>query len=289
MDSIFSVNGELIKKTRKEKHLTQKQLCEGICKQSTISNIERNNFCSSIEIIGSICSRINLSISDVIVGNKDNEIKKILDEIENLTELSKNKEAFELLESIDHNNLTDVNLMKKYIYSKGMLLYLYQKETEGPIFYLNKVLEMSEKNELMYVLSLAGLGMIYSEKQEELIADEYYNTIEEMITNMNPIPLRIVKTIYNMALYRSKGHNFQEAIRLCDLGIEICNNYKSLEILEYLLYEKAYNLREIDNKDYKKYYRIAYSFAEFKNNQHIINTINSDLSRKEDKLSILKF
>ena len=61
----MKVDGAIVKKRRKERHMTQKELAEGICKQATISNIENKNRVNSLSILVQLCVRLDLPIDHV--------------------------------------------------------------------------------------------------------------------------------------------------------------------------------------------------------------------------------
>lgn len=59
--------GERLKHRRVEFHLTQKELSEGICKQSQISKIENQNYDHGASILKELSVRLNVSMDYFLI------------------------------------------------------------------------------------------------------------------------------------------------------------------------------------------------------------------------------
>lgn len=51
---------------RKKLGLSQTELCNGICTQSTLSKFENNGRIPSLKILNSLCDRLNINVADIM-------------------------------------------------------------------------------------------------------------------------------------------------------------------------------------------------------------------------------
>lgn len=60
------VNGALLKQRREQLGISQGQLAQGVCHQSLISRLEKDNHITSMTILQNICSRLQISVSTLV-------------------------------------------------------------------------------------------------------------------------------------------------------------------------------------------------------------------------------
>lgn len=60
------VNGALLKERREQLGISQGQLSQGICHQSLISRLEKDNHITSMTILQNICARLQINISTLV-------------------------------------------------------------------------------------------------------------------------------------------------------------------------------------------------------------------------------
>ena len=63
MKSLPHMIGNEIKRIRKEKKMTQKELCDGICSQAEISKIENGRNSPTIDLLQQIAKRLRIPMS----------------------------------------------------------------------------------------------------------------------------------------------------------------------------------------------------------------------------------
>ena len=68
------INIEKFIKIRKSLKLSQNELCNGICTQSTLSKFENNGQIPSFKILKQLCERMNISLSDIMLTSTESEI-----------------------------------------------------------------------------------------------------------------------------------------------------------------------------------------------------------------------
>lgn len=70
--------------------------------------------------------------------------------------------------------------------------------------------------------------------------------------------------------------DYQKSVTLSEKGIQICRDKHSIYLLDYLLYEKAFN-KQMLGEDTADDYRQAYYFTQFFGNTEVLQYIEKDM------------
>lgn len=274
---MIKVDGALLKEYRKKKGLTQVQLAEGICEQATVSNIENKNMSPGINILSALCKKLNVEISDILVETEEDKIRKKLSEIQSLNAVSKYKESYEILQTIDQKKVSNSDLLNQILFYQGLLDHLYAKKEDAALFYFNQVLEQTTETDIHHLQAAANVAMIYLAKGELDFAKVYVERTLKILNGTGFDNLMVCAVYYNIATYYSKIENYEKAIQLCEKGIEYNKKHKSTHVLEYLLYEIAFCHKQLGEDDYLERYMDAKKVACFNGNDHAVKVIENDL------------
>ncbi len=274
---MIKVDGALLKEYRKKKGLTQVQLAEGICEQATVSNIENKNMSPGINILSALCKKLNVEISDILVETEEDKIRKKLSEIQSLNAVSKYKESYEILQTVDQKKVSNSDLLNQILFYQGLLDHLYAKKEDAALFYFNQVLEQTTETDIHHLQAAANVAMIYLAKGELDFAKVYVERTLKILNDTDFDNLMICAVYYNIATYYSKIENYEKAIQLCEKGIEYNKKHKSTHSLEYLLYEIAFCHKQLGEDDYLERYMDAKKVACFNGNDHAVKVIENDL------------
>ncbi|MDG4636298.1 helix-turn-helix transcriptional regulator [Enterococcus lactis] len=274
---MIKVDGALLKEYRKKKGLTQVQLAEGICEQATVSNIENKNMSPGINILSALCKKLNVEISDILVETEEDKIRKKLSEIQSLNAVSKCKESYEILQTIDQKKVSNSDLLNQILFYQGLLDHLYAKKEDAALFYFNQVLEQTTETDIHHLQAAANVAMIYLAKGELDFAKVYVERTLKILNDTDFDNLMVCAVYYNIATYYSKIENYEKAIQLCEKGIEYNKKHKSTHSLEYLLYEIAFCHKQLGEDDYLERYMDAKKVACFNGNDHAVKVIENDL------------
>ncbi|EGP4988921.1 TPA: helix-turn-helix domain-containing protein [Enterococcus faecium] len=274
---MIKVDGALLKEYRKKKGLTQVQLAEGICEQATVSNIENKNMSPGINILSALCKKLNVEISDILVETEEDKIRKKLSEIQSLNAVSKYKESYEILQTIDQKKVSNSDLLNQILFYQGLLDHLYAKKEDAALFYFNQVLEQTTETDIHHLQAAANVAMIYLAKGELDFAKVYVERTLKILNGTGFDNLMVCAVYYNIATYYSKIENYEKAIQLCEKGIEYNKKHKSTHALEYLLYEIAFCHKQLGEDDYLERYMDAKKVACFNGNDHAVKVIENDL------------
>ncbi|HBR81506.1 MAG TPA: transcriptional regulator [Enterococcus sp.] len=274
---MIKVDGALLKEYRKKKGLTQVQLAEGICEQATVSNIENKNTSPGINILSALCKKLNVEISDILVETEEDKIRKKLSEIQSLNAVSKYKESYEILQTIDQKKVSNSDLLNQILFYQGLLDHLYAKKEDAALFYFNQVLEQTTETDIHHLQAAANVAMIYLAKGELDFAKVYVERTLKILNDTDFDNLMVCIVYYNIATYYSKIENYEKAIQLCEKGIGYNKKHKSTQALEYLLYEIAFCHKQLGEDDYLERYMDAKKVACFNGNDHAVKVIENDL------------
>ena len=274
--------GELIKFNRTAKGLTQSNLAEGICTQATISNLESKSSLPTISILLQISDKLNIEFDDIYEYTLENtnDYNRIFRQVRELCGKRKHEEAYNLIEKeIKFDMLETIYDIKQYYYYMGITSLVGFNRISDGIYYFNQALAAESQNSIDFldVLSLNGIGIAYFRDNENDEASTYFEQSIEQLDELSSLidtmkdSLEISKIYYNTALFYSKIGKHNKAVNLCSLGIQLLKNENLTYYLEYLLYEKAFNLMKLNKlKESEKYYLYALVIADLNDNQQSI-------------------
>lgn len=273
------VRGQTIKNTRKLKKLSQKQLASGICSQSTLSNIENIGICKDFSVLIALCERLNLNIQECISQNDIQYLENLLNMVNTLCIQLKHKQAYQLIQPI-HLDKTKSNqeLYIKFLYFKGLTNLLGINDLNQARNFLLK----SSKSEngfitIYNILSLNTLGTVYELEHNYAQAEIYYEKSMRLLDKFKyQYPVEACRMFYNTAKFYSEIKEYSIAVSYSEKGLDVIRQSCSGKFLEYLLYEKAFNLYQLGkNADFE--YKQTLCIAEFFQNTEIMKYIKKDM------------
>jgi tetratricopeptide (TPR) repeat protein len=274
----MKVNGTLIRELRKSKKYTQKSLCLGICEQATISNIERNGTCSNIHILAKVCNRLNIKVDEIIIEDHELHVKNVLQRVKNLCSISKHAEASIILkDEIEINKVSNLNLLREIHYYLGNTLLISEINLDDSLYHFQRAIDLDHHPDILTSLLKNGLGIYYERVTDNEKALFYYKESIQIARSIEGNPILLNRVFFNAAKFYSLEKKYQEAVFLCDEALEINKKNQSTEILEYILYERAYNSYFLDDDSYIEQYNDALSIARINENIHVIKIIYTDL------------
>lgn len=278
----MKINGEKIRTQRLALNLKQAEVAQGICQQSTISNIENRNSVSSIDILYAICSRLRLNVLDVLLENDESVLSHYLEHADYLCVHNQHLLAYELLErKVSLDKINEDNLKCKALYLYGITNVLGKKNNDKGLYFFSKVLEINK--DVNYVaLSKNGLGIIYATKGELEAAQDYFSSsLNDIQSTKQTKNVETLKIYYNVGKFCSSLKDYQRAFDLVEEGLEIAREKMTLYLVDYLSYEKAFNARALKKKEYLDFYRDAQAFASFNLNDIVQEQIKLDLENDQ--------
>ncbi|MGM0218422.1 helix-turn-helix domain-containing protein [Enterococcus sp. AZ126] len=273
------IKGDIIRTVRKQKKLSQVTLAAGICTQGTVSNIENKNICDSLEILDAICKRLNLSLESVLDDNDEKKLTTLLDQVEELCNTFKHKEAHSLLQStsINASDIQNRELEVRWFYFMGITNLLGYNNTTDSLFHFYRADELGDSNSVYAILSVNSLGIVYEMANELDKAQVYYEKSINMLKKITiKMPIEATKIFFNTAKFYSLIKDYQTAFNLASEGMALNKIHKSLYMLDLLAYEVAFNdfMKSPDLK--APDFNSAKVLATFNDNENLLAVIAND-------------
>ncbi|MEG0733255.1 MAG: helix-turn-helix transcriptional regulator [Vagococcus sp.] len=280
--------GEAIKAGRLKKNMTQQELAEDICTQATISNIEKAGKVPAITLLLAIAGRLDIDIDELyyLMGENITKNSKIMKKVKLLCSQSNHKEASDLLKEFNESDLQSIKEKKEYYYYKGITSLVAFHNFSDALFYFN--LSNDAKGEdyisIYDVLGLSGVSIAYSMNDEDekalVFTERTLKILDEFVAEgYDKIDTNdLVRTYFNSAKIYSKTKNYEKAVSLSSMGIALQQLEDSMSGLEYLMYEKAYNLQQLEQvTEAENFYFYAAAIAMLNKNKEVLETVKSDM------------
>lgn len=281
--------GTKIKAIRKANKLSQKVLCDGICTQGMISQIENNIHIPNIELLSKLCGRLQITLNELDFYSVDeiSDKKKLFKELSSLFYERKYREIYKqciLLETKQiFITLQDKQLLKLYNamyygYELNDFFKAYETLEEALGYTYNSKKKNLSYEEILIMSNLAifayKLGM-HKELHEFIDYILIFLKTSEFISDNK----RMTLIFFNIANIYSRLGDYNNAIAIAQMGIDWANkSTTNTQIrLSYLYYEKAYNEQKLNIEAYKQSYKIAYYLALNNNDDFLMNFIKSKI------------
>lgn len=280
--------GEAIKYGRLKLNMTQQELAEGICTQATISNIEKAGKIPAINLLLAIADRLGIEIEEFyyLIGENTTENGKIMKKVKLLCSQSRHQDAAILLKEINEVELESVSEKKEFYYYKGITSLIASNNFSDALFYFNISNDIHEEGytSIYDVLALSGISIVYSMHEEDdkalVYTDRTLQLLDDFVAegDEKKDTNDIVRIYFNSAKIYSKTKKYEKAVSLSSMGISLQQLNDSMNGLEHLMYEKAYNLQQLEQvAEAEKFYFYAAAMAMINKNNEMSKTISSDM------------
>nr|WP_315528126.1 helix-turn-helix transcriptional regulator [Carnobacterium maltaromaticum] len=285
----MKILGNKIKNARLTAGLSQKELAAGICNQSTISNLEKGISIPSLLTLMIISERLNIDFDEIYqyTTKKKDSYADIFQQVRVLCAQIKHKDAYNLIkEKIDFNRLETPYELKQYYYYLGITSLIGNKNSSDGIYYFNLALttESGKNVEFLDILATSGMATVYDIRNEDNKALTYFekvmNQLDQLTCSTSKIEdgIEVAKIYYNMAKFYSKIKDYKLAVHLSTLGINLIQEQHISYYLDFLLYEKGFNLMKLGQvEEAEKYYFYAAAMANLNDNQHAVEGIKRNM------------
>lgn len=271
--------------TRKKMGLSQKELCDGVCTQATLSRFEKNGQVPAIKILIKLCNRLNLSLADLFpkVEQASSALNQKMAAAEFKLITMDYTQAQQSLQEIDFDKIDNEDQRLRYLYLQGYLTTLLEGETTDALFAFSQILAADAKDytEIYNLLALTGSGMIYARQQENEKADFYFNKVLKAIYDYQIRTTtdvwRVLNIVYNCGKFYSEVSEYETSDALLNYAYEICAENHLTYYLARVAFRLARN-KYAQNKDINEifdYLNDARAFARLNGNFHELKAIEA--------------
>lgn len=226
------MNVECFIEARKAKGLSQSELAENICTQTTLSRFENNGQVPNLKTLIKLCTRLDVPIGDLFpkVGLKNTELVKKMDQIEFYFITSEYEKAQILLESLSINSQDEsAELFLRYLYLKGFLMIFRNEVIMDILFTFDQILlnEGGKEKQIFQLLAYTGIGMTYSKEKDNEKAEYYFNKVVEQIytcsTNCVEDMWRVLNVVFHSGVFYAEINELEASNALLRYVITICS------------------------------------------------------------------
>lgn len=274
---VYDTIGELIRDARERQKYSQEELSYGICTASTLSRIENGLQVPGKKILEGIVQRLGIGdrIYDVYLSREEQEWCETERQLtrclgnENFEQAEKLAEH--LTENLKHTvGRSNLKMEKQYIRFANVLIQKHRGA--HPKLILEELLEIIRMTMpdfdgthirarlLTYheIAILNSIGCAYHELKElwkglQLLF-ELKEYMEEHTLNGEEMIAKYPMIVYNLSSWLGQEGMYQDALNLCQAGIEYCIEYGRMHTFPMLLFNKACALAELRQYDMSKEY-----------------------------------
>lgn len=278
----MKLRGDVLKKIRRKRGLSQTALAEGICTQATISLMEKQNRLPKMNILTAICERLNIP-TERIVENSGSGINDQFNAIVNELIAGKYETAAETLNKIPVKKLESDFDKQRYYYLLGMVQVKSNKIDEA-IFNFELVLTQfaTTSANIYLAMTTAGMALAYYKRDDPERAARLTDRAVRLIDNK-----KLIGSLHQWALiycqlgelYSNLG-SYKDSKDIVERGIELCRGHDSLFILDelYLIRGKD-ELALGEDKQAKETLEIARSISIARRESFVKDEIAAELKK----------
>jgi len=268
--------GTLIKRLRIQQGMTQEDLAYPVIEQATLSRIESGQTMPNKRTIEMLLEKLgyNPNNIDFFIDSKTEEIQKSMDELEGLLKTEstyddqdeRNRKADIIIKKLeDDEEFMEERLNRQYILTYKAVSAMFKKEDSAIVHeMLMKAIKISipEYNETdidKYYLSKQDVRIINntawvyrdSGRLEDSIKILYLlkKNFEETCIDKAARSEHYCNVVYNLAQMLAYAERYAEALKMCDLAIEVCKETGVFRLLPLATMYKVRCLQNLGNKD----------------------------------------
>ena len=266
--------GEKIKKLRKEKNMTLKELAGDRITAAQISHIERDKSHTSYELSEYLAERLDVSI-DYLLETKEMQSKKITDNLILQSEIyikrdaldEAEKEIEEIIEICEKYDLSENYGKCNYLLGN---IYLKRKDSRKANFYFEKALFHFIKNDdkKRIFQCYMNIANIYFEDKFYQVALTNYYFAKEILDEINVDDPDTYKELYSkISKCYIRMNDTEKALEFIEKIGNIDNEYSPAQEVEMLVLKAKKLLAEANYVESKEYFAKALKIIEKEENK----------------------
>ena len=266
--------GEKIKKLRKEKNMTLKELAGDRITAAQISHIERDKSHTSYELLEYLSERLDVSI-DYLLETKEMQSKKITDNLILESEIyikkgeldDAEKEIHQIIEICEEYDLSENYGKCNYLLGN---IYLKRKDSRKANFYFEKALFYFIKNDDKKRIFECYMNSadIYFEDGFYQVALINYSFAKDILNQITTDEPDTYKDLYSkISKCYMRMDDSEKALEYIELIGSIDNNYSPTQEVEMLVLKAKKLLSEGKYLDSKYYFTKALKIIEKEENK----------------------
>ena len=292
--------GEKIKKLRKEKNMTLKELAGDRITAAQISHIERDKSHTSYELLEYLSERLDVSI-DYLLETKEMQSKKITDNLILQSEIYIKRDALDEAEKEIHEIIEiceEYGLSENYGKCNYLLGDIYLKRKDGATanFYFEKALFYFIKNDdkKRIFQCYMNIANIYFDEEFYQVSLTNYYFAKDILEEINIDDPDTYKELYNkISKCYMKLNDSEKSLEFIEKIGNIDNDYSPEQEIELLVLKAKKLLAEGEYVKSKDYFAKALKIIEKEENKdklaQIYLTVGSIYAEMGDNEKFLEY
>ena len=292
--------GEKIKKLRKEKNMTLKELAEDRITAAQISHIERDKSHTSYELLEYLSERLDVSI-DYLLETKEMQSKKITDNLILQSEIYIKRDALDEAEKEIHEIIEiceEYGLSENYGKCNYLLGDIYLKRKDGATanFYFEKALFYFIKNDdkKRIFQCYMNIANIYFDEEFYQVSLTNYYFAKDILEEINIDDPDTYKELYSkISKCYMKLNDSEKSLEFIEKIGNIDNDYSPEQEIELLVLKAKKLLAEGEYVKSKDYFAKALKIIEKEENKdklaQIYLTVGSIYAEMGDNEKFLEY
>ena len=276
------LKGEVLKQVRRKRGLSQTALAEGICTQATISLMEKQNRIPKMNILTSLCARLDIPV-DRIIENDDVSMTVFFDQISLMLVNHDFERARKKLNRVKVKKLQNDFDKQHYYYLLGML-QVASDQVDDAIFNFELILtQFSTTSANIYLaMTTVGMALAYEKRGDTEKALQFVGRAIHLIDDkqLNGGKRQWIILYHEISgLYYRLGQ-YRRAISMAGRGIKICREEQTLFLLGGLYMTRGQAQAKLDQGDVaQESLTVALSIYKIMEDDTAQETLSQELSQ----------
>ncbi|EHO5109434.1 helix-turn-helix domain-containing protein [Listeria monocytogenes] len=286
--------GEALRDIRKIKGYTQNEIVTNNLSRSTIAKIETNSLNPSYDRIMIFCSKIGVSLEEVIYYQHNYSVskkEKLIHEFRNLQNSVYKDPVNRLISEFDNylSDDNDIQIIELRAILKAITIFTESDDVESARKEVLFIWERLEKQDEWFhydILILAHIIFVFEEDTLENVANKLMLEIDKFSYFVNYKRLKM-GLVFNLALFLKFANKMDKTISYIDIGIQLADDIGNLPIKFLGFHRKAEYLLYIGEfEEANLYHNKALSFFEFIEDKVMYADLKNDWAKCYEKFKI---
>lgn len=263
MNSLPLSIGNEIKRIRKEKKMTQKQLCDGICSQAEISKIENGRNSPTIDLLQQIAKRLRVPISLLFQDRLESEQYRKYDM--HFSQLLREKKFGQLEEEISKkivNQTKELTLLKSYfeILLKFKIAHIDYRTASSLLSHLTEKEDIWYESPQVFIRIKMAISNLYTENEQFHLSEKVYLELESLSYDTLELKKQLLKIYYNHSQLLTFQKKYDEGMALTEKALVESLALNDSSFIAHFYYQRGYYNEVLGNiESTKRDYTVAYT------------------------------
>ncbi|WP_188207196.1 helix-turn-helix domain-containing protein [Alkalibacillus aidingensis] len=288
--------GEKIKDLRKRLNISQEGLANGICSQSELSRIERDQHQPSYMTLKGISDKLGVNIT-YFLSDSESEREDYLNEVWSQLEKARRNRDYETIDEIvsaeKSNPLFQTQQEHRFLlWHSALAQYYHHDDFKTAISKLKECLRLSSFDRFSAEINihiLNSLGIMFRDEGMLLEAQNYHEQAYDLINDITNLEDKriIAKVRYNLAKVYTDLGKTEQSLKVCYQGLSYCREYEDLFLFADFHYQIGRNLLKQGHKEKGiDYWKKSQFLFELEGKEQLAQIIKYDIETFQESTTL---